>query len=280
MENKEAFLQEVQEGLSEIFKPYQKLLDQRQKLADFLNSLIRSVAQDNFIQLDELLKGKMAGMIENESGLEGCRGFFDRLRTYSDERVERYRLLFVEDLVACAKEAGLPLEVDFPRLKSFSGIEGAVDFGKRTTTINKKTLKSIDPRRIVSALLQEKRVLYDRPFDPQHFIGALYQTYKKMVDGQGLPLGRSIAVQDFYAEYTMSLQSKAFFQDMAKGKFRGYSADQFAVDIWRYFQAGTGGTSEGYFLQLRPGRNNSLWLIDSDGERRQITGISFQRVER
>jgi hypothetical protein len=55
--------------------------------------------------------------------------------------------------------------------------------------------------------------------------------------------------------------------------------DQFAVDIWRYFQAGTGGTSKGYALQLRPGRNNSLWLIDSDGEKRQITGISFQKAE-
>jgi hypothetical protein len=54
--------------------------------------------------------------------------------------------------------------------------------------------------------------------------------------------------------------------------------DQFAVELWRYFQAGTGGTSEGYALQLRAGRSNSLWLIDSDGEKRQITGISFQKV--
>jgi hypothetical protein len=76
----------------------------------------------------------------------------------------------------------------------------------------------------------------------------------------------------------MALQSKAFFQDMAKGKFRGYSVEQFAVDIWRCFEAGTGGTSEGYLLLLRPGRNNSLWLIDSQGEKRQITGISFQKV--
>jgi hypothetical protein len=50
-----------------------------------------------------------------------------------------------------------------------------------------------------------------------------------------------------------------------------------AVDIWRYFQAETGGTSRGHALLLRPGRNNSLWLIDSEGEKRQITGISFQK---
>jgi len=77
----------------------------------------------------------------------------------------------------------------------------------------------------------------------------------------------------------MSLQSKAFFQDMEKGKFRGYSLDQFGVDLWRYFQAGIGGTSEGYALQLRAGRNNAMWLIDSDGQRRQFTAISFQERE-
>ena len=58
---------------------------------------------------------------------------------------------------------------------------------------------------------------------------------------------------------------------------RGYSVDEFAVDLWRYFSSGTGGTSDGLLLQLRPGRNRSLWLLDSDGERRQITGISFQQ---
>ena len=89
-------------------------------------------------------------------------------------------------------------------------------------------------------------------------------------------MGHSVAMQQLYLEYVLSLQSRAFFQDMDKGKFRGYSLDQFAVDIWRYFQAGTGGTSNGYAVQLRPGRNRALWLIDSDGERRQITTIAFQ----
>ncbi len=37
------------------------------------------------------------------------------------------------------------------------------------------------------------------------------------------------------------------------------------------------GTSKGYELQLSPGRNKSLWLMDSLGEARQITGISFHR---
>ncbi len=62
---------------------------------------------------------------------------------------------------------------------------------------------------------------------------------------------------------------------MDKTKFRGYSLEQFGVDIWRYFEAGIGGTSNGNVLQLTPGRNYSLWLIDGNGEQKQTTGISF-----
>jgi hypothetical protein len=277
--NSEALLQEVQEGLAEVLKPYQRQLNQQQKMADFVNLCIRCAGRDDFIQLDELLKSKMAEEVQNEENLSGCREIFDRLRAYSDEKVERYRLQFIEDLEARAREVDLPLDIDFPRLSSLKGIEGNVDFSKRTTTINKKTLPSIDPRRIVSALLKEKRELYDRPFDPQSFIDSLHQTYRDMTKKEGIPFGQTIPIQRFYFEYVMSLQSKAFFQDMAKGRFRGYSVDQFAVDIWRYFHAGTRGTSEGYAMQLRAGRNNSFWLIDGDGEKRQITGISFQKVE-
>jgi hypothetical protein len=275
----ETLLQEVQEGLAEVLKPYQKQLNQQQKMAELVNLCIRCAGRDDFIQLDELLKTKMAEEVESEEKLSGCREIFDRLRAYADEKVERYRLQFIEDLDARAREVDLPLDIDFPRLSSLKGIEGNVDFGKRTTTINKKTLPSIDPRRIVSALLREKRELYDRPFDPQSFIDSLHQTYRDMAKKEGIPPGQTIPIQRFYFEYVMSLQSKAFFQDMAKGKFRGYSVDQFAVDIWRYFQAGTGGTSEGHAMQLRAGRNNSFWLIDGDGEKRQISGISFQKVE-
>jgi len=279
MENNEAFLQEVQEGLTEIVKPFQRRLDQQQRLADFVGLCIRGVAQDNFIELDELLRSKPAAAVEDDEDLRGCKEIFARLRTYANEKVERYRLHFIEALKARAQEVGLPLEIDFPHLTSLEGIDSTVDFSKRITTINKKTLKSIDPRRIVSALLKEKRELYDRPFDARSFIDDMHRIYREILKKENLPAGSTVSIQHFYFEYVMSLQSRTFFQDMAKGRFKGYTLDQLAVDIWRYFKAGTGGTSEGYGLKLRPGRNNSLWLIDSDGEKRQITGISFQRIE-
>jgi len=279
MVNGEAFLQEMQEGLSEILKPFEKRLNRQKKMVEFVGSCIRSAGRDDFIQLDDLLKTSMVEEVSREEGLRECREIFDRLRAYADEKVERYRVQFIEDLTARAREVDLPLTVDFPRLSSLKGIEGTVDFGKRVTTINRKTLKSIDPRRIVSAIIRAKRELYERPFDPRAFIDSLYRTYNDLLKKNNAESGQSVPIQQFYVEYVMSLQSKAFFQDMARGRFRGYSLDQFAVDIWRYYEAGTGGTSGGHALKLRPGRNNSLWLIDSDGEKRQITGISFQKVK-
>ena len=273
----EAFIEEVTGGLSEVLKPYQKEVNRQQRMADFVRQCIRSAARDDFFQLDELLKTKLAAAVENEPGLAICKDRFEQLRTYADERVEQYRIAFIEDVTTRAEETALPIEIDFPRFSVLKGIDGSVDFAARRTVINNKTLKSIDPRRIVSEVLKVKRKLYDRPFDPQAFVDGLYQTYAALLGKEQHTLGHPVPIQRFYLDYVLSRQSKAFFQNMEKGKFRGYSLDEFAVDLWRYFEAGTGGTSDGYMLQLRPGRNKALWLIDSDGERRQITGIAFQK---
>ena len=80
-----------------------------------------------------------------------------------------------------------------------------------------------------------------------------------------------------YVEYTLSLQPRSFLQDMAKNKFREYDADQFAVDFWRYFSSDVAATSDGHVLRLSPGRQNAMWLIDTSGERRRISGLSFHR---
>ncbi len=278
-ENTEAFLEQSRENLNEILRPFQLELNRRQRLADFVRQCTRAAGRDDFMQLDELLKTKAAENIEEEPELADCKQWFDRLREYANEQVERYRLQFIEDLSRLAAESDLPIEIDFPRFSVLKGIEGEIDFSGRTTVINKKKLRSIDPRRIVTAALRVKRQLYDRPYDPQQYIDSLYEIYQKMIGRQDLSPGHPVPVQDFYLEYVLALQSKPFFTNMDKSKFRGYSLDQFVVDLWRYFESDVSGTSDGYVLQLRPGRNNSLWLIDSDGERRQITGISFQESE-
>ena len=271
----ELFLQNTQEELTGILRPFQQGLNQGQRMADFVKQCIRCVDRDDFLQLEELLSAKMAGDIESAEGLQDCKALFDSLREYAREQVERYRVQFIEDLARIAEEAGLPLEIDFPRFSVLKGIEGEIAFAKRQTIINKKVLKSIDPRRIVTAASRLKKQLYDGPFDPREYIDSIHDTYGAICKADNLALGETVPIQRFYLEYVISQQSKTFFTNMDKIKFKGYSLEQFGVDLWRYFEAGIGGTSAGKMLQLTPGRNYSLWLIDSSGERQQITGISF-----
>jgi hypothetical protein len=214
-----------------------------------------------------------------EAGLEESDDIFHDLSEYANEQVERYRMEFIEDLKGQAQEADLEISIDFPRFHSLKGIEGEINFSNRTTTINKKLLKSIDPRRIVTALLRVKKQLYGRPYDPLTFIDGLHAIYNNILKQENQSTGAKVPAQRLYLDYVISLQSKPFFENMDKGKFRGYSGDQFSVDLWRYFQAGIEGTSSGHVLKMTPGRISALWLIDSAGEKRRITSISFEEKE-
>ncbi|MGK5094273.1 hypothetical protein WDW89_19940 [Deltaproteobacteria bacterium TL4] len=273
----ESLLQESQEKLSEIVKPYQQESNRRQKMVEAILQCIHGAEREDFFQLDELLRSKTAEKLLEDPELQKCDPIFKQLLNYADEKVDQYRIEFIEKLKTLAQESELPIEVDFPRFYVLKGIEGEIDFPGRVTTINKKELKSIDPKKIVSAALKYKRQLYDRPFDPQEFIDSLYSSYTLTLKNAGMNVGELVPIRTFYREHVLLMQSNLFFQNMDKGKFKGYSLEQFSIDLWCYFQANTGGTSDGYSLALRPGRNNSLWLIDPDGEKRQITSLSFNK---
>ena len=272
----ESFLQEKQTQLNEIVRPFQKELNRGQRLKKKKKKCIRYAGRDDFLRLDELLADRMAEKVEQEDALSACKPILDELRQDAREKVERYRLEFTDDLLRLGRESGLDIVIDFPRFSILKGIEGEVSFAKRTTTINKKTMKSVDPRRIVTALLRLKKQLYDRPFDPAKYVDGLYAAYVRICDKENISIGSPVPIQQFYLEYVISLQSKVFFSNMEKGKFRGYSLEQFSVDIWRCFEAGITSTSQGMSFKLTAGRNFALWLIDSTGERKQISTITFQ----
>jgi hypothetical protein len=228
--------------------------------------------------LDELLKTKQSADLLEESHFKGCEPIFSQLRTSADQQIDKFRLEFNDSLLRLAQEVNLPLKVDFPRFSVLKGIEGKFDFVKRTTVVNQVTLKSINPKRIVPVILNLKRKLYDSAFEPQLFIDSLLACYKEILKKNNQGPSDGVPILQLYTDYVWSLQSQAFFQNMDKGKFKGYSVDQFAVDFWRFFQSGTSSAAGGYRIRLNPGRNRSLWLIDQDGERRQITHAIFTKL--
>ena len=272
----DTFLQEQQARLTDLLRPYQRELTRRQRIADFVNACLRSASRDDFFTLYELLHSRTCSEVEAEAGWEEAQEVLARLRDDATHKVERSQLTFLEDFARLAQEAGLPLENDFPRLRLLKGIELEVEFTRKRTLINGRPFKTVDPQRLMRVVLALKRRLYDRPFEPQGFIDGLFAVYEKVVQAAGHKVGEAAPIQTMYLEYTLSLQSRSFFQDMARGKFREYDADQFAVDFWRYFISDISATSGGDVLRLNPGRNNALWLIDTSGERRRITSLSFQ----
>jgi hypothetical protein len=273
----ETFVQEQQARLTDLLRPYQREVNRRQRIVDFVNKCLRSASRDDFFQLYELLHSTMAAEVEAELGAEAVHDVFEALRQEAVRKVERYQLHFLEDFTRLVQEAGLPLENTFPRLQVLKGIELEVNFTEKHVRLNSKVLKTVDPQRILRAVLTLKRHLYDRPFEPQNFIDGLFTVYKKVNQAAGQAPLESVPMQTMYVEYTLSLQPRSFFQDMAKGKFRGYDADQFAVDFWRYFNSEVSCTSDGYVLRLNAGRSNALWVIDSSGEKRRISSLTFLR---
>lgn len=272
-------VEDVKNQLEEIIKPFQQEQIRRQKKSDFVKKCIQSIEKNDFFQLDELLKSKQVTDVLEDSNFERCESIFSHLRTYAHQQIENYRLEFKNALLQMAEKAGVPMEVDFPRFSVLKGINGEIDFAKRQTVINQLTLKSIDPKRIVATALNIKRKLYDSVFEPQKFIDSLFESYQEILKKFNQGVGDIVSICQLYTEYVWSLQSKTFFQNMDKGKFKGYSIEQFAVDLWRFFESNVSVTEGGYCLRLNPGRIKALWLIDQTGAKRQITHVSFVKIK-
>jgi len=103
----------------------------------------------------------------------------------------------------------------------------------------------------------------------------LFLCYKDILKKEGRGTCDVVPIHKLYTDYVWSLQSKAFFQNMAKGKFKEYTIEQFAVDLWRFFESNVNAAEGGHRIRLNSGRGKSFWLIDQDGDKRQITHALF-----
>lgn len=270
-------IESFKDQLHEIVKPYQQEQNRRQKKTDFLKTCIKSLEKNDFFHLDELLNSKQATDIVADAHFNSCDPIFSELRKVAENEVDRKRVQFKSTLLQLAEEVNLPLDLDLPRFSVLKGIEGKVDFATRKTSINQIVIKSMDPKRIIAAAVKLKQQLYDTPFEPQTFINTLLQCYKEILNKEARGPNEVVPIHQLYTDYVWSLQSKVFFQNMEKGKFKGYSIEQFAVDLWRFFKSDVSTAEGGYRIRLNAGRGKSFWLIDQEGEKRQITHALFTK---
>jgi hypothetical protein len=263
--------------LGEALKPYQRDAARRVKLVEALSRGLKAAERGDAFALAEVIDEPLLAQIDAEPTLSDAAAPLRALRAHALEEIASYQLSFREDLLRLSEEAALPMSVDFPRFSSLKGIDGQVDFTSRTTTLNGKPLKTVDPARIIAAVQKLRARLYAKPLDGAAFIEELHAAYLAAARRAQLGAGEPAPVGDVYLELVLGRQSKRFLQDMDKGAFTGYSADQLAVDLWRMFESNIFATAAGELIQLRAGRSRALWLIDRDGERRQISTLSFAR---
>ena len=269
--------EETADALYDLLRPYRAEWKRRERLTKFLDQCVRAARKDDFFQLAELLSKKAARDARAEPGLGDAGALLDQLKAHAEEQINDYRLQFVSELGELAAAAGLGLTIDFPRLKGRPGIAGLIDFDERKVKINDKTVKSVDPKKIVTALARLDKRLHGRAFDAQAFIDGLYATWRILNTRAGGG-DQPVPIRRFYREHVLGRQSSRFFGDMDKRRFKGYPLDEFSVDLWRFYSSDVRATSGGWRLALRPGRGQSLSLLDAAGEARNITSISFQQV--
>ncbi len=259
-------------ALAAVLRPYRADWKRREKLSKYIEQCLRAAKRGDFFAVAELVGRREVAAVSGDPGLAGAAGQIARLGVWAQTAITAYREDFLADLAAEARAASLFLQIDFPRFTSRKGITGDIRFEERKTTVGGATLKSVDPRRIVAAIKKLDRRLYGRAFNPQTFIDKIYDSYQAIADD-----GDLVHMSEIYLQVVIDRQSAAFYKDMAKGRFRGYPRDEFAVDFWRYFCSDVQQTTSGHFLTWRPGRTSAMWMIDRDGERRQIATLSFQR---
>ena len=89
---------------------------------------------------------------------------------------------------------------------------------QRKTVINKKTLKSVDPKRIITALKRVKQQLYDRPYDPQAFIDKLYNAYAEILKKEAREIGHPVSMQHFVPGTCVISPESGIFSGHGQGK--------------------------------------------------------------
>lgn len=274
----------LEEQLNILIQPYKKEIRRKTKILQQLELCVRFARRNDFFQLAETLSNKQLQSLEEESEFAvedekevSVGDLIDKLVEQTDQKITLYQKEFITDIKQLAEEADLFLEVDFPRLYSRKGISAVVDFAKRTTAVNGKKIKSVNPAKIISEMKKFDKRLYGRKFDAQTWVDNLFLCYSTMLKERKEKKESQLPIRDFYLQLVISQQTSSFFGDMDKRRFRGYALDEFSVDIWRYIQSPVTKTSCGHVLRLSGGRNKSLWLIDFEGELRQISSISFKR---
>ncbi|MBI5949579.1 MAG: hypothetical protein HY875_15675 [Chloroflexi bacterium] len=199
-------------------------------------------------------------------------GWSFETQTYSDVG------MLTEELVACAREAGLPVYEQDGRIFSYPVLVRVIP-GDRALLIDKERVRGIRPSAVVERL---KRLAQKPPrFKPEAFLEALFEAYQlrlRIEGGATMQLdGNGPQIQLIRLHELLTL---------FPGHDKEYTRADFARDIYLLDRSGAkltkGGRAEMSLPQAATATKTStktvLTIVDQAGKQREYGSISFRRL--
>lgn len=191
------------------------------------------------------------------------------LRTWAEEKAQEQRARYTEQL-----RAALPADDINGQLTEGYWIRRMIrveiDDQKYRATVgtrfnSRRLTGDISVDAVAEAVRVELQRLFDRPFDPEQFLGDLFRAYELALTSEGRPgrHGEPVSIFTVHKFLVFSRQSDRTFHSVQPSHFRPYLPDEFAVDLGRLLEAGST-RLDGLSLHLHPVRNpkEALFVVN------------------
>jgi hypothetical protein len=149
---------------------------------------------------------------------------FNTLQSQVDQRYRNYISKYTGQIKNWCEANNLSLTGEFPEYTIDGLLDIKIDPNENTAYINKKSKKNISLQNIGNIILQEKKSLWDKPYNAKGFFNALRIAYNTVCTQKNIPLG----------EYAPILE---VFRAMAKTK-KKYTQPSFSADISQLLESG------------------------------------------
>jgi hypothetical protein len=194
---------------------------------------------------------------------------------------DRFRVEYGPRLKDACERLGFELQGRYPKFQLNHTIPLFIfiDDISRKVQVHRKTIKGdISVEAVIDALRQELQRLTGEPFDAVLFLDKLFIAYKNVLTNKGLTPERAayVNIHEVYQQLKTLMEQQGNGETTSALK---YPLDQFASDISRLLRESRLETSEGWTVELAPGRGKGkVFLFDPRVSRfRYIALIAFRR---
>jgi len=269
-------MEELIDKVSKLNKTITSDINKRKNIKKKIKEIKNNLKKKDFFTLRKILTSKT---IQNLTYFyPDSKGVVDELNAICKKEIDHYSFRFNEYFTEECKKYDITIDGKYPRYVFNKIITINIDPTKILAEVNKNKLKTLDVQEIVKVMLEEKKRLLDRDFDPQSFIDNLFSSYKAALAKHDKKIGDYVGIFDLHKHYIFYNQSENFFKKPTRSNFREYPIDFFQADMHKLLSAGVKETSDGFRIEFSAVRDpkNALLIIDGYGHGRNIGLVLFR----